>query len=92
MHKGLSWKPEILDFKPDFTRKSTDPGSAAISYAISQPISTKLGKIAIFGSGSVVVRPELTKSKSVAMEICNADFEALFGQERVGFCHGFHSK
>ena len=87
MHKGLSWKPEILDFKPDFTGKSTDPGSGAISSAVSQPILTKSGKIDLFGSGSIVVEPKLKKSKSVAMEIQNAYFEAPFYQEKIRF-HG----
>ncbi len=48
--KGLPWKRVIIDFKPDFIRKNTDPGSAAISSAVSQPISMKSDMVNLFGS------------------------------------------
>ncbi len=74
-----------------FPWKSTYPAITAISSAISQSILTKFGMGNLLGTEGVVVKPEFQNSESVAMENRNADFEALFGQERVGFCHGFPS-
>ncbi len=66
-----------------FAWKSTYRAIAAISSAVSRPISTKSGMIDLFGSQSVVVESKFEKSKSVAMEIGIAGFEAPFYQEDV---------
>ena len=57
--------------------------------SVSQLISTTFGMVSLLGSESVVVEPKYQKSKSVAMEIGNADCEALFDQERVRLRHRF---
>ncbi len=75
-----------------FAWKSTYPAIAAISSAVSQPISTKFGMVNLLESGGVVVEPKFKNTKYVAMEIWNADFEAPFVQERVRLCPRFHSK
>ena len=76
----------------NFAFKSTYPAIPAISSAVSQPISTKFGMGNLLGSEGVVVEPEFQNSKSVAMEIWNADFEAPFVLERVRLCPRFHYK
>ncbi len=73
----------------NFAWKSTYPAIAAISSGVSQLISTKFGMVSLLRSESVVVEPKYQKSKSVAMEIGNADCEALFDQERVRLRHRF---
>ncbi len=68
-----------------FAWKSTYLDIPAISCGVSQsqPILTKFGMVNLLRSEGVVVESDFKNSKSVAMEIRNADFEAPFDQERV---------